>query len=67
MAMIRLQTAGRAAAFAAGLALTGWSFALASAAPQASDEERFKRLDAGPKAIDVSKYPPEQQQAYKLF
>jgi len=67
MAMIRLQTTGRAAAFAAVLALIGWSFALATAAPQASDEERFKKLDAGPKAIDVSKYPPEQQQGYKLF
>ena len=34
-----------------------------------SDEsdERLKKLDAGPKAIDVSKYPPEQRQAYKLF
>ena len=67
MAMIRLQTTRRAAAFAAVLALTGWTFALATAAPQASDEERFKKLDAGPKVIDVSKYPPEQQQAYKLF
>ena len=66
MSMIRLQTTGRAA-LAPVLALTGWSFALATAAPQASDEERFKKLDAGPKVIDVSKYPPEQQQSYKLF
>lgn len=36
MAMIRLQTAGRAAAFAAILALPGWSFALATAAPNPS-------------------------------
>ena len=31
------------------------------------EEARLKKLDTGPKAIDVSKYPPEQQQAYKLF
>jgi hypothetical protein len=36
-------------------------------AQQASDEERLKKLDAGPKTIDVTKYPAEQQQAYKLF
>ena len=67
MMMFRLRPTARAAMFAAVLTLTGWSFAPATAAPQASDEERFKKLDAGPKAIDVSKYPPEQQQAYKLF
>ena len=32
-----------------------------------AEEARLKKLDAGPKAIDVSKYPAEQQQAYKLF
>lgn len=32
-----------------------------------AEEARLKQLDAGPATIDVSKYPPEQQQAYKLF
>ena len=32
-----------------------------------ADEERLKKLDAGPKTIDVSKYPADQQKAYKLF
>ena len=67
MAMTRLQFAGRMVAVAALLVFAGWSLALATTAPQASDEERFKKLDAGPKVIDVSKYPPEQRQAYKLF
>ena len=47
----------------AGLSALGW--ARAEQAP--SDEERMKKLDAGPKPIDVSKYPVEQQKAYKLF
>ncbi len=32
-----------------------------------AEEARLKKLEAGPKTIDVSKYPREQQQAYKLF
>ena len=32
-----------------------------------ADEARLKQLDAGPKTIDVSKYPEDQQKAYKLF
>lgn len=32
-----------------------------------ADEARLKKLDAGPSTIDVSKYPAEQQQAYKVF
>ena len=32
-----------------------------------ADQERLKKLDAGPKTIDVSKYPADQQKAYKLF
>lgn len=47
------------------------AFALAAAISGAqqnpAEEERLKKLDAGPKTIDVSKYPAEQQQAYKLF
>jgi hypothetical protein len=39
----------------------------AVAQPSPAEEARLKKLDAGPKTIDVSKYPPEQQQAYKLF
>ena len=32
-----------------------------------ADEARLKKLDAGPKTIDVAQYPAEQQKAYKLF
>jgi cytochrome c5 len=32
-----------------------------------ADEQRLAKLDAGPKTIDVSKYPADQQKAYKLF
>jgi cytochrome c5 len=31
------------------------------------DEAHLKKLDAGPKTIDVSQYPAEQQRAYKVF
>ena len=42
--------------------------AAASVAQQnPADEARLKKLDAGPKTIDVSQYPAEQQKAYKLF
>ena len=55
---------------ATGLALAS-AFALAAvisgAQQNPAEEERLKKLDAGPKTIDVSKYPAEQQQAYKLF
>jgi hypothetical protein len=51
------------AVVAGGLVLLAW----ARAEQATNDEERLKKLDAGPKTIDVSKYPPEQQQAYKLF
>jgi len=54
----------RATLLSLALGIAGWS---AAQAPSASDEERFKKLDAGPKTIDVSKYPAEHQQAYKLF
>ncbi len=33
----------------------------------AEDKARFKKLDAGPRKIDVSSYPAEQKAAYPLF
>src|SRR5262245_20177196 len=60
---MRSRTAYLPAALAGGLLLLAWAHAEQSP----SDEERMKRLDAGPKTIDVSKFPSEQQQAYKLF
>ena len=32
-----------------------------------AEEARLKKLDDGPKTIDVSQYPADQQKAYKLF
>jgi hypothetical protein len=55
---------------AAGLVLVSvivLSAAIGGAQQNPAEEARLKKLDAGPKTIDVSKYPPEQQQAYKLF
>lgn len=48
---------------AIALALT----TVAAIAQSPADEARLKKLDAGPKTIDVSQYPAEQQRAYKLF
>lgn len=48
---------------AAALALT----AAVAMAQSPADEARLTKLDAGPKTIDVSQYPAEQQRAYKLF
>ena len=46
------------------IALTG----VASLAQQnPAEEARLKKLDEGPKTIDVSQYPADQQKAYKLF
>lgn len=59
----RLRAGTVLAAAAALLALGG----RASAQLSPADEERLKKLDAGPKTIDVSKYPADQQKAYKLF
>jgi hypothetical protein len=41
--------------------------AISGAQQNPAEEERLKKLDAGPKTIDVSKYPADQQQAYKVF
>lgn len=60
-------SAVRAVVLSAALAAAAGPLAHATQAPQPSDEARFKKLDAGPKAIDVSRYSPEQQRAYKLF
>ena len=32
-----------------------------------AEDARLKKLDDGPKTIDVSQYPADQQKAYKLF
>jgi len=45
----------------------GSSATVGLAQPSASEEARLKKLDAGPKVIDVTKYPGDQQHAYKLF
>lgn len=45
------------------LALT----ATVAMAQSPADEARLKKLDAGPKTIDVSQYSAEQQRAYKLY
>ena len=57
--------------------VTGWAAALGAfvvlttagsfAQKNPVDEARLKKLDGGPKTIDVSQYPADQQKAYKLF
>ena len=61
MVIRRFRLAAVVGAFAALMAAT--SFAQQNAA----DEARVAKLDAGPKTIDVSQYPADQQKAYKLF
>jgi len=56
----RIASVGLASAFALAAAIGG-------AQQNPAEEERLKKLDAGPKTIDASKYPAEQQPAYKLF
>jgi hypothetical protein len=53
-----------AAALSASVTILG-AVGLAHQSP--ADEERLKKLDAGPKTIDVSKYPAEQQKVYKSY
>lgn len=55
------------AAAAAVVLVMAMTAAGAAALQSPADEARLKALDAGPKTIDVSQYPREQQQAYKLF
>ena len=40
---------------------------IGAAQQNAADDPRLKKLDEGPKTIDVKAYPADQQQAYKLF
>lgn len=42
----------------------GWSH---SEEQNAAEKARLKKLDAGPKIIDVSKYPADQKAGYTLF
>lgn len=58
---------GSRAAGAGAAAVLAVLAGIALAQQNPAEEARLKKLDAGPKTIDVSKYPPEQQQAYKLF
>jgi len=47
-----------------------WAGAAGTASGEAPSPElkaHLAKLDAGPKTIDVAKYPPEQKAAYKLF
>ena len=63
-----LRAQGRVAS--AGLVLVSviaLSAAMGGAQQNPAEEDRLKKLDAGPKTIDVSKYPADQQQAFKLF
>ena len=66
MTRARITTVGTASFL---LALVGALLA-GSAAGEAQSPElkaHLKKLDAGPKTIDVSKYPQDQKKAYKLF
>lgn len=54
-------------AIAGSIALTASLSGVAWSQQSPADEARLKKLDAGPGTIDVSKYPAEQQQAYKVF
>lgn len=47
------------------LLLTG--IGLAQQEDEAAEKARLKKLDAGPKKIDVTKYPAEMQAGYALF
>ena len=58
---------GVAAAVLAAAALLLVAAVRTNAQSSPADQERLKKLDAGPKTIDVSKYPADQQKAYKLF
>jgi len=56
----------REALLVAGVSLLGIGLSFAQVNP-AAEEERLKKLDSGPKTIDVTRYPADQQKAYKLF
>ena len=52
---------------ATGAFLVTLTAAVTLAQQNPAEEARLKKLDAGPKTIDVAQYPAEQQKAYKLF
>ena len=52
---------------AAAGAFVVFATAIGFAQQSAADEARLTKLDEGPKTIDVSQYPADQQKAYKLF
>lgn len=62
---MRLGTFGRALTGGALMMVLTTAASMARQSP--GDEARLKKLDAGPKTIDVAQYPAEQQKAYKLF
>jgi hypothetical protein len=47
------------------LGIAGAVFAAGAASPEL--KAHLAKLDSGPKAIDVSKYPEDQKSAYKVF
>ena len=56
----------RAGLVVAATALVCVAFA-GSEEQSAADKARLKKLDAGPKTIDISKYPADQKTAYATF
>jgi hypothetical protein len=57
----------RWAAIATLMLLFGAGLAWTQGEDEAAQKARLKKLDAGPKKIDVSKYPEEMQASYPLF
>ena len=62
----RGRLAYRASVVVALVALLGTGL-VRSEEQNAAEKARLKKLDAGPKVIDVSKYPAEQKATYPLF
>jgi hypothetical protein len=52
---------------AIGVFFIALTAAVSHAQQSPADEARLKKLDEGPKTIDVAQYPADQQKAYKLF
>lgn len=50
-----------------GVALAALVVVARADSPTAADKARLAKLDAGPKTIDVAKYPAEQKAGYALF
>lgn len=62
MSLVAGIRAGHSEPDAQGAAKTG-----SGATTSAEDKARFKKLDAGPRKIDVSSYPAEEKAAYPVF